>query len=273
LCVDIVCYSNNAKNFFEFKSKAQVFFKPIVIEVNKSEVWLLYTKSQAFCFVNGTDKSKFSKNDVLEKQKIVEEQKVIKEDNKFDASSYIKEINLLFELLEDLLSRLCKFIGEVANSYKEQSKIKFCFENLLNSDFACKNTKNNIVLQKTIANFEAKVDKYLHYFENKKSLNADFENLISKEDLGQVINCVKCKDRCEPYKSFKFNCSHVLHAKCFESFLNTGLSLNKHLDFSTSKCTICESTIWENMCTCGSTTNVITLNSCMCKICQSCLKR
>lgn len=230
LCIHIHYYNDATKDFYKFKPKSQIFYKPIVLEVKGNSVYLLYTQGQAYTFANTTSRDTFSRSSMLNKE-ISKAQETASEAFKAEVAAYANTVKALFSLFDDLLERLCKFFESVYvfSTSGEAEQLKSAFPALLSSEFVQSGIISNPLLQKVIPDFMSKMDQRIPYFVNGAHLNKAFDHITSTQpahaklsnpyDLlsSQSKKCASCKNPCEPFKSYRLICGHILDDKCFET--------------------------------------------------------
>jgi hypothetical protein len=200
LYTNILYWNNDHEGFLEYKSKQQVFHKPIVLKANKENVKIFYTKSQALCFANEEDKVIFREDD------------------------YKNVVNEVFNLLDDLLTRTSKFLTSVNDflKTKKTSEVKEALCSLFNAEFKHSNIRENELLKKSIQDFNMRIEKHRACFDNEKALVEGFDslknNVVDPYEFGgsKAGKCAKCSSHCKPYKAYQFVCGHILHEECFE---------------------------------------------------------
>ena len=214
LYTNIIFYNSKVKNpFSEFEPKQQIFPKPIVLEIKENNVQMLYTKSQAFYFANEEDKDKFEKNKEYEEKLNAYMEEIV---------SYKSATNKAFNLLDDLLKRISKFLTGVNHflQSKESNKVKEALHDLYNPDLLCFNIRDNPLLKELITDFDSKIAEYKSYFKHEEELSKGFDSLRNYDPYKfggrRAAKCIDCGSHCKPYKAYRFVCGHILHENCFE---------------------------------------------------------
>lgn len=221
LGIDIIYYEDGNSAPCEFKSKFQVFGKPLVLQNMPNGVMLLYTQSQASCLaVNDIDKVVFSKERILEsiKEKARDEERKLlrikRKQTNTEAKTYESTVQQLLVLLEDLADRICNYLDSIRYYVKKKELLNDVLAKLLNPELLHTELRSNRMVMKLRAGFAKKLQRWENCFKQKSSLFDLFDAFAKKNQ--DPKQCDVCETPCKPYECYRVSCGHVLDKQCFE---------------------------------------------------------